>query len=132
MKLIIVRGIPGSGKSTWAHSQVGATVCSADDYFYVDGVYTFDPQSLPYAHNACIIYCKAAMQRQEPLIIVDNTNTQRWEYAPYLEIAGRYGYQVFQKVCSGTWQSTHGVPAYVIDRMRALFESDETFLHYTE
>ncbi len=51
--LYIVRGIPGSGKSTFAKQLVGADflVCEADKYFMVDGEYKFDATKLKQAHD---------------------------------------------------------------------------------
>ena len=53
-RCIIMRGLPGSGKSTRARQHVaaaagaGSTVCSADDYFVAlgGGKYRFDPRQL--------------------------------------------------------------------------------------
>ena len=52
-KLYIVRGLPGSGKSTFAEALVGSDflVCEADKYFMVDGEYKFDGSKLKDAHE---------------------------------------------------------------------------------
>ena len=54
-KLYIVRGLPGSGKSTFAEALVGSDflVCEADKYFIVDGEYKFDATKLRQAHEWC-------------------------------------------------------------------------------
>lgn len=48
--LYLIRGIPGSGKSTFAQNLYSfgmvEAVIEADDYFYTDGVYQFDPSML--------------------------------------------------------------------------------------
>jgi adenylate kinase family enzyme len=52
-QLIIVRGIPGSGKSTFA-SSLGIPHYEADQYFIgADGVYRFDFSKLGEAHRQC-------------------------------------------------------------------------------
>jgi ABC-type proline/glycine betaine transport system ATPase subunit len=54
--LFIIRGLPGSGKSTLGRSIRGLSggvpdCLSADDYFVgADGVYRFSPSGLPGAH----------------------------------------------------------------------------------
>ena len=42
--LYLVRGVPGSGKSTFA-KQLGGTHFETDTYFMVDGEYKFDPSN---------------------------------------------------------------------------------------
>lgn len=57
--LYLIRGVPGSGKSTFANNilQAGlvAGVVEADDYFIdvVTGEYNFDPSKLKNAHSYC-------------------------------------------------------------------------------
>ena len=53
--LYIVRGLPGSGKSTFAKTLVGHDflVCEADKYFMVNGEYKFDVTKLKEAHESC-------------------------------------------------------------------------------
>ena len=45
-KLIIMRGLPGSGKST-KDKQLGegGTILSTDDFWYVDGEYKYDKET---------------------------------------------------------------------------------------
>jgi hypothetical protein len=112
-QVIILRGIPGSGKSHYARSlgitfrvprttgkidllRIPAVVCSADDYF-IDprtGQYRFDRQRLGDAHRSCRAAFLDAVRAQEPLVVVDNTNSARWEYQQYFDLAQAYGYEV--------------------------------------
>jgi adenylate kinase family enzyme len=48
--IYLVRGIPGSGKSTFAKS-LGGTHFETDQFFMVDGKYNFDGSKLKEAHN---------------------------------------------------------------------------------
>ena len=53
-ELILVRGIPGSGKSTFAKS-LGGTHFETDKFFMVDGEYKFDGTKIKEAHKWCKI-----------------------------------------------------------------------------
>jgi predicted kinase len=100
-KVVILRGVSGSGKSTWAKAQAAkvrrSLVVSADDYFLKperNGTlrYTFDFSRLTDAHDACLRHFADAMATGVPLVIVDNTNTTVAELAPYVALALAYGY----------------------------------------
>lgn len=96
MKVIVLRGISGSGKSTWAKEHYpGAVIVSADDYFLQpDGEYDFRPEELNDAHEECYQKFIKAVLRKEPLIVVDNSNRTVWEISPYVMPAQSFGYDV--------------------------------------
>ena len=99
--IIILRGLPGSGKTTLAQrikQQYPETViCSADDFFTKpDGAYCFDPELLTHAHKACerkyISAIASGLKSSErSIIIVDNTSSRFIEYQNYIHIAGTLG-----------------------------------------
>lgn len=93
-KVTILRGVSGSGKSTYAATNYpGALVVSADSFFaFVDG-YKFDPTKLSEAHGLCLRGFVDAAQRGRN-VVVDNTNITVEEIAPYYAIAEAYGREV--------------------------------------
>lgn len=96
-KLVIMRGLPGSGKTTRAVQLAGDTgkVFSADRFFIdSNGIYHFNPKLLGEAHEMCKYGVAKAMESSTPVVVVDNTNSRRWEFEPYLEMAKNYGYEV--------------------------------------
>lgn len=121
--VIILRGCPGSGKSTVAELLVfGITtsaICTADDYFMVDGEYKFDSTKLGEAHSACKSKCEKAMTLGVERIVVANTNTTEKEITPYQILAEQYGYMVFTLIIENRHggKNEHGVPDESIDRM---------------
>jgi predicted kinase len=132
--LYIVRGLPGSGKSTFAKMLVGEDflVCEADKYF-IDketGEYNFDSTKIKEAHKFCQdtveSYMKDSLVNDQFYreIAVSNTFTQEWEMRPYFELAKNYGYKVFSVVVENRHGGTnqHGVPEEVLTKMCERFE----------
>ena len=121
--LVLMQGPPGSGKSTDARaSYPGACIVSADDYFSKNGRYEFNPVLLGAAHDECKGRARAAMERGEPLIVVDNTNIRRAHVAVYHGLAAQFGYAVIAHRCDGRFPNTHGVPEEKVERMRRQME----------
>jgi predicted kinase len=132
--LYIVRGIPGSGKSTFAKMLVGEDflVCEADKYF-IDketGEYNFDSTKIKEAHKFCQdtveSYMKDSLVNDQFYreIAVSNTFTQEWEMRPYFELAKNYGYKVFSVVVENRHggKNQHEVPEEVLTKMCERFE----------
>ena len=134
--VIIVRGLPGSGKTTWAKAfqaqHPGTVVCSADDAFESDAGYNYNPHMVSAAHFACRVKVERALQAGAPYVVVDNTHTRRWEYEKTLEIARNAHAMVYQYVCTGTWPSVHDIPADKLVMMSQRFESDVFLLHWKD
>ena len=82
--LYIIRGVPGSGKSSWARTQLGVKPFEADDFFMRDGVYRYQADLVPRAHEFCKRRCENAMKEGVETIAVANTFTRLWEYSKYL------------------------------------------------
>jgi predicted kinase len=132
--LYIVRGIPGSGKSTFAKKLVGEDflVFEADKYFINqdNGKYEFDISKIKDAHKWCQNLVENCMKdnminnQYYPEIAVSNTFTQEWEMEPYLQMAETYGYKVFSIVVENRHggKNVHGVPDEVLTKMRERFE----------
>jgi predicted kinase len=127
--LYIVRGIPGSGKSTIAKT-LGGIQIESDQYFIdSNGEYKFDASKLHNAHNYCQTQTEAWMktdgeQVNIDRIVVSNTFTQEWEMKPYFELAEKYGYMVFTIIVENRHGGTnvHNVPEDKIKLMRDRFE----------
>ena len=132
--LYIVRGLPGSGKSTFAKKLVYSDflVCEADKYF-IDketGEYKFDGSKIKDAHKYCQdlveTYMKDSLVNYQWYreIAVSNTFTMEWEMSPYFELAKKYGYKVFCIVVENrhSGENVHGVPTDKIEQMKDRFE----------
>lgn len=133
--LLILRGIPGSGKTTYANrfAKKFAGIfgrktirCSADNYFMCGGVYVFDKNKLGKAHKECQWNAANAMRIGIDLVIIDNTNTMISELKPYEEMAKERSYIIKYKVIGGQDEkdvelyanrNVHSVPVESIRKM---------------
>jgi predicted kinase len=123
--LYIVRGIPGSGKSTFAQS-LDCPVFEADQYFIDSetGEYKFDGSKIKLAHNWCKLRVEQSMEDSSQKIAVSNTFTQEWEMDAYYELAKQYGYRVFSLIVENRHEGVneHGVPEDKLELMKNRFE----------
>jgi len=121
--LILLRGLPGSGKSTLSQL-FSAFTLESDMYFMQDGKYNFDATKLKEAHQWCQDQCESYMQREKPKIVISNTFTQEWEMKSYIDLANQYGYTIFTIVVENRHgnSSVHNVPEETINKMKKRFE----------
>jgi predicted kinase len=126
--LILLRGLPGAGKSTIARLLVGdKDYChkEADMYFVDrDGNYKFDASKIKLAHEWCREEVEFLMRHEHSTVVVSNTFTQEWEMEAYYELAKKYDYRVTSMIVENRHggKNVHGVPDEVLDKMAARFE----------
>lgn len=131
--LVLLRGVPGSGKTTLAHRVWPSEVIfEADQFFYnSNGEYKFDRSKLAEAHAACRNSVEAAMQenlatsgKHYPVIVVSNTFTREWEMQAYFDLAKKYDYDVVSLIVENRHggKNVHGVPDEKVQEMRDRFE----------
>lgn len=141
--LTIIRGLPGSGKSTCARKLKSlfesapcgqlAVVCEADAYFEKpDGSYAFDAGKLGAAHAHCQNEARAALRHGVPQVIVSNTTTSFKEVKPYLDLAREFGAGLRVFTMIHQYGSIHGVPAETMVRMQARFVGHQPFVDQCE
>jgi len=123
-RVIIMRGIPGSGKSTRARELVGEGIIhSTDDLFMVNGEYKFNHRMLGYNHGKNLKNFIKSLELGLSPVIVDNTNVRKRDYKGYVKAAEDAGYEVEFEVLPlidvkvATARNTHSVPEFAIQRM---------------
>lgn len=122
--LILVRGIPGSGKSSFAEFLGTKAICTADDYVTRNGVYSWSPDTIGKSHDWCQRKCRRFMEKHIDRIVVANTNTTERELKPYYDLARQFGYTVFSVVIENRHggKNVHDVPDYTLEKMANRFD----------
>ena len=125
-KLYIIRGVPGSGKSTYVRKNLLEHQWYEADMYFIrpDGRYEFNPRFIKDAHNWCRSKAHSAMAEGED-VVVSNTFTRKWEMKEYLRMAEDLGYTVEVIRCTGSYKNIHGVPDDKVQEMRNRFEDVE-------
>lgn len=124
MKLVLIRGLPGSGKTTMAKSRFPDFKHFEADQYFTDsnGNYVFVPSQIKDAHATCQNCTELALMFDQDAV-VSNTFTQVWEMQPYIDMAKKYGYELEVITATGEYESIHNVPKEAIARMRARWEA---------
>ena len=129
--LILVRGLPGAGKTTLAKvilqlpSNVEPEVLSADDFFVnSEGECIFDATKIKEAHNYCQFRSSERMRQHKSRIVVANTFTQEWEMDIYYDMAERYNYRVHSIIVENRHgnKNIHDVPEDKLQQMKERFQ----------
>lgn len=134
--LVLMRGLPGSGKTTLAQKICGnGVILSADHFFFQGGKYNFDKSRLSEAHEWNKTRAKKFIQEGRSPIIIDNTNVEMWEMMPYVALALRANYHVCVLEPDTPWKfsarqlaekNIHGVRRRTIDSMLERYDYNIT------
>ena len=132
--LLMVRGIPSSGKTTLAKTivelinnlsfnaslQDNAVMFAADDFFEKDGKYEFDASLLGKAHNMCKENTRKALKNGIEFVIVSNTSTTESELEPYIKMAKEHNYNFTSIIVESRHgnMNEHNVPPSKIEEMK--------------
>lgn len=126
--LLIVRGLSGSGKSTFANGMIERdaydVMFEADDFFTdASGNYQYDASKIKDAHKQCFANVEKAL-KEGKRVIVSNTFTRLWEMEPYVNLAKQIDVPVSITTCTSNFRNVHNVSDDKIQRMKDQFEYD--------
>ena len=134
--MVLLRGLPGSGKSHFAQEKFDGDDCfvlSTDDFFYdkTSKIYNWNQRGLENAHIWNQERCRLLMERERPLIVIDNCNLVREDVVCYVSMAKQFHYIVdiidvappdvdLEMLAE---RNKHGVPLEKIKQMKEKFEN---------
>lgn len=141
--LVLMRGLPGSGKSFLARKIVDAIyhtknkhynthIFSTDDYFMRSNVYVYDKSRLQDAHEWNQKRASEAMTAGVSPVIIDNTNIEFWEMEFYVVKGVKNGYIIEVVEPNTPWakkanqlckKTSHNVPVALIRKKLENFQS---------
>ena len=124
--LYLIRGLPGSGKSTFAwqlfKNRLVQRMYEADDYFTEAGVYQFDPTKLEDAHHQCQRNTWLALY-EGMSVAVSNTSCAEWEVETYAIIARETEANFVSIIVENRHdgKNIHGCPDVKVEQMKRKF-----------
>lgn len=133
-KLIIIRGLPGSGKSQLAKQladTMHGVIASVDQYFMRSGDYVFKRSGVAHSYGFVQGQVDAFMQKGEPVIIADGVHQSLTDIEAYRALAQKYNYELEIKMPDHAEafdpktcyeHSEHKVPFYIIRHIANHFQ----------
>jgi len=117
-ELILLRGLPGSSKSTVARLFENFVHLESDMFF--GDPYDFDSSKLFEAHNWCFLQTRSFIQNicsnnHYRGVVVSNTFTTLEELRPYFQLAKEFKITPNVILAQGNFKSIHGVPFDVLE-----------------
>lgn len=132
-RLIIIRGIPGSGKSTYAkkikhdlfESGNSVTHFEADMFFMKDGKYNWNPKLAPIAHKWCYNSVFKSFDSGTNVVIVSNTFVKLGDMNTYIKEAESRNIDVTVYRMENRFKNVHEVPEETLNKMSESFQDYE-------
>lgn len=120
INLIIIRGLPGSGKSTTARKCFPCFKHYEADQYFIDlhGRYDFKQTELPRAHNWCFNKVKTELSCGNS-VVVSNTFTTIKEMERYYNLRNIIpNLEITIWECTGNFGNIHNVPVETLIKMQ--------------
>jgi hypothetical protein len=122
--LFLVRGFPGSGKTSFSHYIKAIAYVEADDYFInSEGKYEFDFTKISKAHDYCYNRVKYHLQKGMGDIVVSNVSAKEREVKMYKALANTYNYAFISVIVENyhNGKSIHKVSTEYLKKIEKIF-----------
>ena len=137
---IVMRGLPGSGKSSvskdvqhrYQQQNTHVVRVSTDEILETcEGSYLWAGWKMPLYHGIALHILESAFYKKVPVVILDNTNTMHSEYSKYVLAAQVHNYntrtftigeQDDAAIELAVTRNSHNVPREAIERMAKRFQ----------
>lgn len=120
--LVLIRGLPGAGKSFIAKRMTGYRHYEANQYFQNGDNYIFEAKKLSLAHDCCKKNTEVALLKGHN-VVVANTFIKLWEMQPYFDLAKRLNCTLKVETATGNYPNIHGVPKETVAKMKRNWET---------
>lgn len=121
MKLICLRGLPGSGKSTFTRKHFQCCILENDMFQVSDGQYNWSADGTKRAISLCRKLAEEILQNGSDVVIC-NTFVKKHFIEGYKQLADKYHADLEVIRMTGNFHSIHNVPKTTIDNMKNSFE----------
>jgi tRNA uridine 5-carbamoylmethylation protein Kti12 len=132
--LILVRGCPGYGKSTYSKFLVDSisrikksVLLETDLYFSAHGEYRFDRDRLGEAHRWTVTTTEILLSSGVE-VVVANTFTRWREMLQYVDYAVKFSHPIWVYTMKKEYGSIHSVPQDTLTHMKNRFRPHEYIL----
>lgn len=126
-ELVILRGLPGSGKSTFARLLTlgrNGAIIENDQFMYENGLYIWKPSKLKSAvkHTNETLY--KALKEELEIIVISNVNARPSDFEHYAEMGRKSGYKVSTIIVENrcNTKSRHNVEETTLKNMENNFD----------
>lgn len=119
--LLLVRGIPGAGKSSYASKLKDFLHLENDQFLIENGKYRWSPKRRQRAVKQCENAAYDALKEGKN-VVVANCFLRKSSMAAFYRIARETNATVEELLLDGGFHNVHDVPESVVDGMRAILE----------
>lgn len=120
--LYIVRGIPGSGKSTLI-KKITKNIVELDDYYNEKyGYYKFSYDEVPQSHKYALNKIEKMMIDKLDEIAVIDSFIKNKDFDQYKKLAIKYNYKPIEIIVHSDFKDIHNVPIKRLEEMCNEFE----------
>lgn len=121
MTLTLVRGVPGSGKSTWAKKNLSCCILENDQMQTYDGEYHWTPEGIKRAVSLVSRIADEILTSGAD-VCVCNTFTKKRFVEGFRKMAEKHGASFKVVRLNGNFKNVHDVPAATLKSMKDSFE----------